>query len=175
MTVATAENESMVPWWLVLLEGIAAIIIGLLLVSQPAMTTAVLVQVVGIYWFITGIFQIVSIFLDSQAWGWKLVAGIIGIVAGLYIINHPLWATLLVPATLVILLGIGGVVIGLIDLIRAFQGGGWGIGLLGVLSFVLGLVLLGNKLLATISLPLTLGILAVIGGIAAVIQAFRLR
>ncbi|HJS30139.1 MAG TPA: DUF308 domain-containing protein [Anaerolineales bacterium] len=174
MTTA-ASTRIATPWWLVLLEGIAAVIIGLLLISSPAMTTAVIVQVLGIYWFIAGIFQIVSIFLDSTAWGWKLFAGIVGILAGLYIINHPLLSTLLVPATVVFLLGLGGIVIGVINLVRAFQGAGWGTGILGVLSIILGLVLLGNSFFATIGLPLTLGILAIAGGIVAIIQAFRLR
>ncbi|MDX1437629.1 MAG: DUF308 domain-containing protein [Anaerolineales bacterium] len=175
MTTAEATASPGTPWWLVLLEGIVAIVVGLLLLSSPAMTTAVLVQVLGIYWFIAGIFQIVSIFIDSTGWGWKLFAGIVGIIAGLYIINHPLLSTVLVPATVVLLLGIGGLVIGVINLIRAFQGEGWGIGLLGVISIILGIVLLSNQFIATLSLPLTLGILAVIGGIVAVIQAFRLR
>jgi uncharacterized membrane protein HdeD (DUF308 family) len=168
-------TDASTPWWLVLLEGIAAIVIGVLLISSPAMTTAVVVQILGIYWFIAGIFQIVSIFLDSTAWGWKLFAGIVGILAGIYIINHPMLSTLLVPATIVILLGVGGIVIGAVNLLRAFQGGGWGIGILGVLSILLGLVLLANTFFATIGLPLTLGILAIAGGIVAIIQAFRLR
>lgn len=178
MTTAEASvssEQGVTPWWLVLLEGILAIVIGLLLLSSPGMTTAVLVQVLGIYWFIAGIFQIISIFIDSTAWGWKLFAGVIGIIAGLYIINHPLLSTLLVPATIILLLGIGGIIMGVISIIRAFQGAGWGTGIIGVISIILGIVLLSNQLIATISLPITVGILAVLGGIVAIIQAFRMR
>jgi uncharacterized membrane protein HdeD (DUF308 family) len=46
---------------------------------------------------------------------------------------------------------------------------------LGVLSLILGLYLLFNPLAATIALPIVLGIFAIVGGILAVIQAFRLR
>ena len=173
--VSASTEKGVTPWWLVLLEGIVAIVVGLLLLSSPAMTTSVLVQVLGIYWFIAGIFQIVSIFIDSTGWGWKLFAGIIGIIAGLYIINHPLLSTFLVPTTIVILLGIGGIIMGGISIIRAFQGAGWGTGILGVISIILGIVLLSNRVLATLSLPITVGILAVIGGIVAIIQAFRMR
>jgi uncharacterized membrane protein HdeD (DUF308 family) len=79
-----------VPWWLVLLEGIAAIILGLLLLTAPQATLLVLVQLLGIYWLVKGIFQIISIFIDSSRWGWKLFAGILGIVAGIIILGHPL-------------------------------------------------------------------------------------
>ena len=172
---AFAAETKTTPWWLVLIEGIFAVIIGIMLLSNPKATTAVLVQVLGIYWFIAGILSIVSIFVDRTAWGWKLIVGILGILAGIIILQHPLWSTVLVPTTLVIVLGIQGMIIGIVGVIRAFQGAGWGTGLLGVLSFILGLYLLLNPLAAAIALPIVLGIFAIVGGILAVIQAFRLR
>ena len=116
-----------------------------------------------------------DIFIDSSNWGWKLFAGILGIVAGIIILQHPLWSVLLVPATLVVLLGITGILIGIVKLIQAFQGGGWGVGILGVLSIVLGIILLGNVGIATLTLPVVLGIFAILGGILALVGAFRLK
>jgi len=167
--------EKSIPWWLVLLEGIFAVIIGLLLLSKPGMTTAVLVQVIGIYWFIAGILNIVSIFIDHTAWGWKLFIGILGIVAGLLIIQHPLWSTVLVPTTLIIVLGIEGLIIGAINIVRAFRGGGLGVGILGALSIIFGIILLMNPVIGAAALPWVLGIFAIVGGIVAVISAFRMR
>ncbi|UCC53304.1 MAG: DUF308 domain-containing protein, partial [Anaerolineaceae bacterium] len=71
------ETKSM-PWWLILLEGILAIIIGILLFTSTTQTLAVLVVFLGLYWLIKGIFDIVSLFVDHTAWGWKLFIGIIG-------------------------------------------------------------------------------------------------
>lgn len=173
--MVTRLQAPTVPWWLVLLEGIAAVVIGFLLLTAPAMTTLVLVQVLGIYWFVTGIFSIVSIFIDSSMWGWKLAAGILGIIAGIVVINHPLWSAVLVPTVLIIFLGIEGLVIGAINIFQAFRGGGWGIGVLGALSILFGIVLIANPLLAAVSLPLVLGILGLVLGIAAIVMAFRLR
>ena len=48
------------PWWLLLLEGIAAIIVGILLFTSTEKTLVVLVQFIGLYWLIRGIFDIVS-------------------------------------------------------------------------------------------------------------------
>ncbi len=107
-TVSTGEKQ--VPWWLVLVQGIAAIVIGVLLLIEPRMTTAILVQVMGIYFLVAGIVNLVSLFVDRTAWGWKLLLGILGIVAGLMIIQHPLWSSVLVPATLVLVLGIQGLI-----------------------------------------------------------------
>jgi len=172
---ATTTDNRTIPWWLVLIQGIAALIVGLLLLVNPAATTLVLIQLVGIYWFVSGIFGIVSIFIDKSMWGWKLFAGILGIIAGILIIQHPLWSTLLVPTVIVIVLGIEGIIIGIVNLIQAFQGGGWGIGILGVLSILFGLFLMFNPLAAAVALPIVLGIFGIVGGIFAIIAAFRLK
>ena len=54
------------PLWLVLLEGIAALILGFLLLTNTPETVFVVVQFVGVYWLIDGIFRLVSIFLDHR-------------------------------------------------------------------------------------------------------------
>ena len=123
-----SKESSGIPWWLILLQGIFAIILGLLLLSSPGMTTLVLIQFLGIYWLIAGVFNIVGIFLDHKQWGWKLFAGILGVIAGLLVIQHPLWSTVLIPTTLVVILGVVGLIFGIVGLIAAFQGGGLGSG-----------------------------------------------
>ena len=170
-----SSEEKLVPWWVVLIEGIAAIIIGILLLVNPRITTVVLIQFLGIYWFIVGIIDIVRIFMDSSMWGWKLFSGIIGILAGIAIINYPLWAAALVPTVLVWVFGFFGIIIGVIGLIQAFQGAGWGAGILGILSILFGLLLLFNAFVASLTLPFIFGILGIVGGVAALVMAFRMR
>jgi uncharacterized membrane protein HdeD (DUF308 family) len=159
----------------VLIEGIAAILLGILLLISPASTMVVIIQFLGIYWFITGIIDIVRIFIDPTAWGWKLFSGIVGILAGLAIIQYPLWAALLVPAVQVWLFGFFGLIIGVIGIIQAFQGAGWGAGILGVLSILFGLILLTNTFAAALATPFVFGLLGIVGGIAAIVMAFRMR
>jgi uncharacterized membrane protein HdeD (DUF308 family) len=177
--VATGGGEVSVPssmWWVPLLEGIALIIIGILLFTDTEQTVFTLVLFLGIWWFISGIFDLISLFVDRTQWGWKLFSGILGIIAGLIIIRHPWWAALLVPATLVWMLGILGIIIGVVGLFRAFQGAGWGVGILGVISIILGIIILGaNVGIATITIIYVGAIWAIIGGIAAIVMAFRLR
>ncbi len=176
MTTATATYETAkraTPWWLVLIEGIALIIIGALFLINPAQTSVIAITVLGIYWLIQGVLSIVSIFMDSSAWGWKLFIGVLGIIAGIIILQHPLWSPLVVGATLVIVLGIQGIFMGIMQIILGLQGGGWGIAILGVISIIIGAILLFNVWVATISLPWVIGIFAIIGGILAIIQAFR--
>jgi uncharacterized membrane protein HdeD (DUF308 family) len=58
---------------------------------------------------------------------------------------------------------------------QAFQGSGWGAGILGVLGFLFGLVVLANPFAATIGLVWAVAFLAVAGGIVLIIAAFRFR
>lgn len=174
-TVMQPSSHPNIPWWLVLLEGIALIILGLLLIFSPGMTTLVLVQFIGVYWLVSGIFRIVSIFLDRSNWGWKLAGGILSILAGLIVIQHPLWSPFVVGSTLVIILGVEALILGVIGLVQALRGAGWGAAVLGAVSLLFGLLFLTNVFVYTLSLPWAIGIFAIIGGVTSIVAAFRLK
>jgi uncharacterized membrane protein HdeD (DUF308 family) len=175
VTVRDTPAAMPFPWWLVLLQGIAAVIIGVLLLTNTGATLFALIILLGIYWLVSGIFDLVSLFVDRTQWGWKLFTGIIGIVAGIVILRHPYWSTVLVPLTLTWILGIFGIVIGGVAIVRSFMGGGWGVAILGVLSLVLGVILLLNPLFSTMVLIYAASIWAIIGGVIAIVMSFRLR
>ncbi|MGL4651888.1 MAG: HdeD family acid-resistance protein [Caldilineaceae bacterium] len=171
----THTDSPITPWWLVLITGISLIIIGLLLFARPVNTTLVLVQVMGWYWFFSGIMHIVKIFVDRRGWGWNLALGILGIGAGLYIINNPLIGTASVLAAIVLIVAFQAIVYGIVSLIAAFQGGGFGAGALGVISIVLGVILLGQPLISMAVLPWVVGTFMIAGGAVAIFAAFRQR
>lgn len=166
---------ALTPWWLVLLEGIAGLILGLLLLTNTARTLFTVAIFLGIFWFIGGLIDLVMMFVDRRQWGWKLFSGLVGIVAGVVVLRDPIWAAALIPATLVWLLGAAGIVIGVVSIVRAFTGGGWGIGLLGALSVVIGLFLLAHTLFSAVVLVYSVAVIAMIGGIIAIISSFVLR
>ena len=169
-----AQDES-ARWGIVLLQGIAAIVIGFLLLTNPAATTEAVVQLLGIYLLISGMLSFVRIFTEGTGFGLKLIGGVLGVFGGIYIIRHPLWSALFVPGLAVVTLSIAAMFMGLVHLVEGFQRRSWGIVILGVVSFLLGLYLLLNPLGATIVLPLALGVVGIVGGIVAVVQAFRMR
>lgn len=176
MTAAVAQPEQQTfPWWILLINGIAAIIIGFLLLTSPLETVVILIQIMGLYWLISGVVTLVSIFVNSSQWGWKLFSGILGVLAGIVVLQHPLWSTILVPTTIVLIIAIQGIIIGVIGIIQLFQGGGWGAALLGAISLIFGILLLTQPLIAATVLPFVFGGFAIVGGIIAIIGAFRLR
>jgi uncharacterized membrane protein HdeD (DUF308 family) len=156
-------------------EGILVALFGLILLVAPGASLFFLVLLLGIYLFIAGIFRIVGVFLDSSSWGWKLAAGILCLIAGVAILSDPLWSTTLASAWLVILVGLLAMLQGGAGLVVAFQGGSWGMGVLSVLGILFGLFLVINPLMGVATLTLILAIFMLIGGVGAVVQAFRMR
>lgn len=169
------NDASFFPWWAVLVQGIFALIIGLLLLTHPVTTTLVIVQFVGMFWLVTGIMSIVSIFADRTMWGLNLINGILGIIAGLAVLQHPLWSTILLPTILVIFIGVNGIIIGLINLFGAFKGDGIATAILGILSIIFGSFLLSSPFTAVLILPWVYGIFGVTGGILSIVFAFQKR
>jgi uncharacterized membrane protein HdeD (DUF308 family) len=98
-------------------------------------------------------------------------------MAGSYILMYPIAAGVFLPQIFVLVMGIWGVMQGSVALILAFKGGGWGLGILGVVGIVFGLILMANY--SAFGMGLTFiwvaAIWAVIGGIMMIVQAFRLR
>ena len=175
MTTYAESEGATFPWWLVLLEGIFAGIFGLLLLSAPTATLLFLVQVFGFYLFLGGIFRVVSLFTDSSSWGWKLVGGLLGIIAGIAVLQHPILSTVIVPTYIIYIIGFIAIAEGVVELIAAFQGSGWGLGILGILRIVFGIILVSNPLLGVLALPIVLGALMLVGGIFAVVVSLRMR
>lgn len=175
--VATKQNDTQ--WWVPLVMGIVAICFGLLLLAHPAETSKWVAWLVGIYWFISGVMNIVALFVDRTQWGWKLALGVLGIFAGLLVLDSmstaPLATAVGLAAVYVFVLGIQGIVFGVIQLIQAFQGAGWGIGILGVLSIIFGFLLMTNPVIAGLTLPWVFAIFAIGGGIAAMVLAFKVK
>jgi uncharacterized membrane protein HdeD (DUF308 family) len=163
------------PWWLLLIQGIAALVIGGLLLAYPAKTTVALVYFIGWWWLVTGIFDLGSLFVSREMWGWKVFSGILGIVAGGYIIGAPLVGAAVVLGTVTLLLGINGMIIGVVDVVQAFQGAGWGKGILGVFSFVIGAVIAFNFTTFAKAMPWVWGIIAIGFGLAAIVMSFQVR
>ncbi|MCL6509363.1 MAG: HdeD family acid-resistance protein [Anaerolineae bacterium] len=185
LTLAADAMRSVVrkTWWIPLIQGVASIIIGVLLLSNPATTLVAIAIFLGAFWFVGGIFDVIGAFTRRDAdkgWLWALLAGIISIIAGLFLLGQPVLGAIILPVTLAILVGVSAVVSGIFNIIWAIrarneiQGEGWLI-LWGVISIILGIYVLANPGASAAALVLVIAILAAVGGIAMVIFAFRLR
>lgn len=162
-------------WWIFLIQGISSIILGILLVTNPAATAVSLVVFLGAYWLVSGIMDFVRLFTDSGQWGWHLVLGITGVLSGILVLRHPLLSTIATGTLLVSLLAIGSLIMGVMGIIRGIKEDGWGSIAIGIVNVLIGLWLLFNPLRAVVALPIMLGIFALAGGVITIINSFRLK
>ena len=153
-----------------------AIILGLMFLTAPGATLVVLVTFLGFYWLITGVLALVRVFVDrSVPWIWSLLVGIVGILAGIFVLHHPLLAALTVPTALVIILGVQGLIMGVLDIIGGFKGGGFGSFILGAINILVGMLLLGSPIAAALAVLLVFVVLLVVQGVALIVWGFRVR
>jgi uncharacterized membrane protein HdeD (DUF308 family) len=127
--IATALKASRFPRWVVLVEGGLALIFGPLLITAPRATSVFLVTVLGLYFLIRGLFSIIEIFLPKRGThcGWHLLMGTLGIIAGIVVLRHLAFATAVLEVFSIVFVAIVGLIMGIVGLIRAVVGGGWGL------------------------------------------------
>jgi uncharacterized membrane protein HdeD (DUF308 family) len=176
MATAGLLSDQSYIWWIFLLEGIAAIIFGILLLTAPAATLVALSVFLGLYLLFIGVLELVRVFVDRTVpWYWSLLIGVAGIVAGIVVLNHPLVTALAIPTAVVIYLGVLAIIMGVIGIVAGLSGGGFGSFLLGLVSLVIGILLLGSPLTSALAVPFVFGIILLIEGVLLIIWAFRVR
>jgi uncharacterized membrane protein HdeD (DUF308 family) len=119
--VAIQERQVTNRWWVLLLEGIVDIVIGLLVFFLPTLATALaLLYVIAAWAIVTGIFEIGAGFYmgASIGRGWAIaIAGIISVLFGIVLIIRPGAGIL----SLIWLLGIYAIIFGVLLIVRAFR------------------------------------------------------
>ena len=166
-------------WWVLALRGLVAILFGLAALFWPGLVLAVLIVFFGAYALVDGVLAIIAAFRSSGRGRRRtllLIEGGIGILFGLVALiwpGHTALALLYIIAFWAILSGIARIVMAI--MLRREIENQWSIALSGVLSVILGIVLLlvpGAGLLAYTWL---VGLLALAVGIALIYYAFRVR
>src|SRR6266566_1110792 len=106
IVVSLQERNTNSRWWVLLISGIAAIILGIFAFFQPGVTAIALFWVVALWLIISGIFELIAAFwLRALGIEWLLaIAGILSILVGI-----------------VLLIGVFALVRGVILLIRAIR------------------------------------------------------
>ena len=175
----SGTREHAPSWWALALRGLVAILFGLAALFWPGLILTVLILLFGAYALVDGIFAVIAAFRSSGR-GMRrtllLIEGAIGILFGILALFWPgltALALLYIIALWAILSGIARIVMAI--MLRRDIENEWSIALSGVLSVILGIVLIllpGAGLLAYTWL---IGLLALALGIALIYYAFRVR
>jgi len=165
------------PWWLLLLSGLAGIIIGFAVIAWPGRTLTVFAVLVGIYLIIFGAIRFVQAVIGSEMEqrGLTALAGGLGFVVGLIVIREPVRSI----AVLVILLGIYWVIAGLIETFVAISHSDTPqrglVIFLGLLRFVTGLLVLAWPAITFLVLAWLAGAYMILAGVMEIVLAFQTR
>ncbi len=163
------------PWWIALVWGILAVILGLLFLTTPIATTFAAVTFIGCWWFVGGIFQLVSIFTDKSNAVLKTILALLSIIAGIVILAYPLYSTFLVATMVIILVSVWAIIIGATNIYQGFTTKDYGHVIAGIVSIIFGLLLLFYPVESAFGLPLVIGVFSLIGGIGIIIGSYSLK
>jgi uncharacterized membrane protein HdeD (DUF308 family) len=107
-------------WWLVLLEGVAGIILGLLTFGSPGITALVLLSFIAAWSLISGIFEIATALrlrkVIPNEW-LAILSGVVSIIFGILLIAQPGAGAI----SIVWLIGAYALLFGLLTLMLAFR------------------------------------------------------
>jgi len=165
-------------WQVVLLTGAASLVLGVLVLVWPDASLLAVGVLFGVYLLISGIFQLVAAFGTHRTTALRVLAfisGTLSILLGLFCLRGPMRSILL----LALWIGIGWLIRGITHTLaaasdRSMPARGWQI-LLGVLTFVAGVVLIDSPFESVTVLTVVGGIWLVVVGAVEIVTALTVR
>ncbi len=166
-------------WWMLALRGLVAIIFGVLAFVLPGMTLLTLVFLFGAYAIVNGVLALVHAFSAPKGYprfGALIFTGIISIAAGVLAFVWPGITAL----SLVLLIAAWAIVNGVFEIATAIRlrrviEHEWLLALAGILSVLLGIVILLQPGAGALALVWWIGGFAIAFGVLLVALAFRVR
>ncbi|NDO90546.1 HdeD family acid-resistance protein [Cellulosimicrobium composti] len=167
-------------WYWPVLRGVLAILFGIVALSWPDKTAAVIIWVVGIFAVVDGVVEIVEgIRRRGTGNGTAVLVtmGVLSLAVGVVLLVWP-GKTAIVLTWIV---GFWAVVYGLFQTVasldlRKVPGSGWGWGVVaGLLGIVFGLLVLFNVNAGLVSIVWLLALFAIVWGVMLVAFGFQIR
>jgi uncharacterized membrane protein HdeD (DUF308 family) len=178
------SSNAQVMFWVTLVRGLLAITLGVALLIQPDKVRSFLITSMGMFWLVGGVMSIRWGLSGKRTRGLPLLAGIVGVLAGIMAISRRfLQLDSLVSETLIItILGVAILLTGVMHLIGGFRTGedasrqwSWMSFILGLFEFVLGLALIIEPLDQGLMIYFGASIWAMLGGLILLGDALRQR
>jgi len=166
-------------WWLVLLQGVLSVGFGSLALARPGATLGVLILLWGLFALFNGVVDVFSALGAAgshRSWGWRLAAGLVGILAGLAILRWPGLSALFV----LYLVAAWAAVTGIVRIVGAIADHealphAWLVALAGVVSVLFGIAMFAWPGVGVLTLVYLVGSYAIVYGVITCVIAFRLH
>ncbi|GCE22611.1 DUF308 domain-containing protein [Dictyobacter kobayashii] len=134
--------RSTTTWWVVLLQGIIAIGLGLLVLLAPFKLSALMVRLLGAYLFISGLLLFFNMYRNKTYPKFKVVVAAVGVIAGILLMIFRVWSLAVLPPAIFLAGAILGIVYGIIEILQGIRNKEWDDTGVGVLSLIVGITLL---------------------------------
>lgn len=161
-------------WWLILIEGVIAVIFGVFVLLNPAISAVSLVVAFGIYAVASGgITFFVGLFGSGDAGDRTMLAvqGILQAVVGVLVLAWPGISMISLLFAIIIHAFVGGIV----AIVGAFQNRDVWLGLSGVASVLFGIYAFRFPGDGALAVLFAIGIYAVLVGVTLIIGSFQVR
>ena len=163
-------------WWVPVLRGVLGILFGFLVFAYTSTAIQVFVYLFGAYALLDGIVALAMSFDVSRGRGWVILSGIAGIAAGILTFLYPS-AT---AVALVYIVAAWAIITGIFEIAAALEwrqvlSDMWMLGLAGVLSIILGVLLFSSPSAGLIAWAWLIGIYAVVYGVLYIAAGIRLK
>lgn len=164
----TAVTSLREPRWATITRGILLLLFGLVVLAWPGLTIVTLDWLIGIFVLTTGVLEIFSgvLGIGGGGFSWlRLFSGVLELGLGVYLLRH----TGLALSLLILLVGLGLLIRGVIELVFAFsrhvtsEGKGL-LAVVGIFSIIAGFIILRYPVASGLAWLWVLGIYALIAG-----------
>jgi uncharacterized membrane protein HdeD (DUF308 family) len=161
--------------WLLALRGVLAIVFGVLAIVWPGVTLVALAILFGAYALISGVTTIVAAFRrqrDAARRTALVIAGLLGLAAGVIALVWPGITAL----ALVVIVGAWALVTGALEIVAATRlPGQWLPLLIGVVTMLIGILILVRPGIGAVALALTIGVYAIVAGVLMLAESWRIH
>ncbi len=151
----------------VILRGIIAILFGILFMAWPGITLEAIVLLCAAFALVDGVIIVIMAFASKGRWAQIVPLGIVGIILGILILIWPQMSIVV----LIMLVAAWAIIAGLGQLISVWavkilsSGAKWLYAIGGILSILLGVILLFYPIATTLIFVWIFGLFAVVFGI----------
>lgn len=165
-------------WWLFMLRGIVLILFGLVAVLWPGLTLVALATAFAVLLLLSGIADIIAAIrgiAHQSMWFLTMLLGLGELGVGVYLLkNH------YALATFIALVGLSLVIIGILEIIAAFEPGEdagrrFLVIIMGALSIIAGFIVLRYPVSSGLAFVWVLGLWGLIAGAVQVAMCLSLR
>ena len=144
-------------WWVMLLRGILAIILGLFAFFKPACMLIGIVQVMGLFFLLDGVLLIIGAIAGhtgSSRW-LALLGGIFYMLAGSVIFSSPLLSALVTEAFVIYLMAFFVLVAGIMRITTAMRlwktsDHKWLLLVEGIIGIIFAVILIGSPIVSAV-------------------------